>query len=149
MKIQVRNGIKEDLGELTELLYELFSIENDFSFDKEKQYQGLRQMLLNKDYRRVWVAQREDGRIVGMCTMQVLISTAEGGEVGLIEDVVVTKHFRLKGVGRQLMNAMEAWAESRGILRLQLLADKTNLSAIQFYKKMEWKHTKLICMRKK
>lgn len=149
MKIKVRKGIMEDLGELIELLYELFSIEHDFVFDKEKQYQGLRQMLLNGDNRRVWVAEREDGRIIGMCTIQVLISTAEGGEVGLVEDVVVTKHLRTQGIGHQLLNTMENWANERGLLRLQLLIDKTNLPSIQFYKKMKWKSTKLICMRKK
>ncbi|NOY76084.1 MAG: GNAT family N-acetyltransferase [Kiritimatiellaeota bacterium] len=147
MKITIRKGIMEDIGELIELLYELFSVEHDFTFDKEKQYQGIRLMLSDSDHRRIWVAEREDGRIVGMCAIQVLISTAEGGEVGLIEDIVVTKHLRCQGIGRQLLNTLEGWAKERGLLRLQLLTDKTNLPSIQFYKKMKWQSTQLVCMR--
>lgn len=137
-----------DIGELIELLYELFSIEKDFTFNKEKQYEGLKLMLMNGDNKRVWVAVKDDGCIIGMCTLQVLISTAEGGEVGLVEDVVVKKHFRCRGIGRQLLQEMRSWAATRGLRRLQLLTDKTNLPSIQFYQNMDWQSTQLICMRK-
>jgi len=148
MHVIIREATLDDIGELIELLYELFSIESDFTFDKAKQYQGLQLMLQGGRGRHVWVAEDENRSVVGMCTLQVLISTAEGGEVGLVEDVVVKKQFRCQGIGRLLLNEMEKWASEAKLLRLQLLTDKTNLPAIQFYQKMNWQPTLLICMRK-
>jgi len=148
MNVKIREATMADVGELIELLYELFAIESDFTFDKAKQYRGLQLMLQEGNNKRVWVAEADDRRVVGMCTVQVLISTAEGGEVGLVEDVVVNKQFRCLGIGRLLLKEMEKWASDAKLLRLQLLTDKTYLPAIQFYKKMNWHPTLLICMRK-
>ncbi len=148
MNFQIREGCKNDIGELLELLYDLFSTETDFVFNKEKQYQGLRLLLQKNEKHNLWVAETENRLVIGMCTVQVLISTAEGGEVGLVEDVVVRKKFRGHGVGRKLLQKMESWAVERNLTRIQLLADKTNIPGLQFYNKMDWQYTQLVCMRK-
>ena len=70
------------------LLGELFSIEADFSFDPEKQRRGLADLLGRGDEACLLVCERE-GEVVGMCSVQALVSTAEGGKVGLVEDMVV------------------------------------------------------------
>ena len=118
MNVRIREATLADVGELIELLYELFSIESDFTFDKAKQYQGLQLMLQDGKNKRVWVAETDTRRVVGMCTLQILISTAEGGEVGLVEDVVVKKQFRCMGIGRLLLKEMEEWASEAKLLRL-------------------------------
>jgi GNAT superfamily N-acetyltransferase len=84
-----------------------------------------------------------------MATVQIVISTAEGGLVGLVEDVVVQEDRRGCGVGRCLMAALVSWAEGRGLSRLQLLADRTNFGALDFYNQAGWLPTRLICLRKK
>ena len=83
-----------------------------------------------------------------MATVQILISTAEGGHVGQVEDVVVREDCRRRGVGRRLMTALTAWADQRGLMRLQLLADRLNQQALCFYCKMGWRVTGLVCLRK-
>ncbi|OLN30488.1 GCN5 family acetyltransferase [Desulfosporosinus metallidurans] len=88
-------------------------------------------------------------QIVGMCTAQILVSTAEGGMVALIEDLVVEDAYRGQGIGKALLLSIESWAIARGVRRLQLLADRNNTLALDFYKKMNWKHTQLICLHKK
>ena len=61
------------------VLKELFTIEADFDFDQEKQIFGLN-LLLTSDKDCILVAQLlNDDRVLGMCTLQTLISTAEGG----------------------------------------------------------------------
>ncbi len=87
-------------------------------------------------------------KVVGMCTIQTLISTAEGGQVGLLEDLVVAAGFRHQGIGSKLLAETVNWAECQGLKRLQLLADKNNLSALGFYKNQGWLSTELICLRK-
>ncbi len=56
---------------------------------------------------------------------------------------------RGEGIGGMLVRAAERWAADRGVLRLQLLADRTNTPALQFYESQDWKSTRLICLRKK
>ena len=71
--------------------------------------------------------------IVGMATLQLLISTAEGGTAGVIEDLVVSESMRGQGIGQALLNHLCGWAEGQGITRLQLLADRDNQAALDFY----------------
>ena len=86
--------------------------------------------------------------IIGMCTVQTLISTAEGGYVGLVEDMVVANKYSGNGIGRQLILEIESWATSQGLTRLQLLANRNNQPALAFYTKMGWLETRLIGLRK-
>ena len=87
-------------------------------------------------------------RVLGMCTVQTLISTAEGGRVGLLEDLVVAADFRRQGIGAKLLAEAVKWAECQGLKRLQLLADKNNEAALSFYENQGWKSTQLVCLRK-
>lgn len=145
--VRVRLARQEDLPAMVGLLRDLFSVEEDFAFDEARQRSGLRQMMGRSPSRRLYVAVGEDG-VVGMCSAQVVNSTAMGGPAALIEDVVVRQDRRGRGIGRQLMDAVERWARRRGIERLQLLADRTNLPALGFYRALGWQETRMICLRR-
>ncbi len=56
---------------------------------------------------------------------------------------------RRAGVGRALLQALEAWAHARGIQRLQLLYDTSNEPALRFYQHLGWQATRLACLRKR
>jgi ribosomal protein S18 acetylase RimI-like enzyme len=145
----IRNARLEDLDTLTMLLRQLFSIEADFAVNADWQRRGLSLMLDGcLKHRCVKVAEVE-GVVVGMVTAQLLISTAEGGTVALVEDMVVDSHYRGRGIGRRLMAAIEDWSRERGAKRLQLIADRTNFSALDFYDKIGWRPTRMICLRRK
>ena len=133
---------------MTGLLKELFSIEEDFSFNEPAQRHGLSMMLGDKQNRCIMVAESEK-QVMGMCSAQLLVSTAEGGLVALIEDVVVAESYQGKGTGKKLLLSIEKWAVEKGIKRMQLLADGNNVNALNFYKKQKWSTTQLICLRKK
>lgn len=75
-----------------------------------------------------------DGGVVGMATMQRLISTAMGEYVGLIEDVIVDEAYRKRGIGKALLEALIAESAARGYARLALGADRRNTNAIDFYR---------------
>ena len=116
-------------------------------FDPQKQTAGL-SLLLNSEKTCVWVAELGDNKILGLCSVQTLISTAEGGRVGLLEDLVVAADFRNQGIASKLIAEAVAWAESQDLKRLQLLADKNNGLALDFYQKQGWQTTQLVCLRK-
>lgn len=146
--VHVRQARAGDVSAMIDLLGELFSIEADFTADMSLQRRGLSMLLEPANDSDVFVAE-VDGELAGMCTIQTLISTAEGGPVGLVEDVTVKAGLRGQGVGTRLMEAAEAMAAERGLLRLQLLADHENWPAMGFYAKRGWSTTQLVCLRKK
>ena len=146
--IKIRNAELSDVEEMLDLLNVLFTVEEDFSFNEEVQRRGIGLLLSSQGHdRQVFVAER-NGKVVGMCSVQTLISTAEGGLVGLVEDVVVRDLDRGKGIGNALMEAVDDWARRHALKRLQLLADRDNAPALKFYQSRGWKITNLICVRK-
>lgn len=145
-EVIIRPARLADLPRLTELLQLLFAIEADFCGDPGRQRRGL-ELLLASENACLLVAEAA-GEVVGMASGQVLISTAEGGPALLVEDVLVRPQWRGRGIGRKLLAAWAAWAEKRGISRLQLLADRDNAPALAFYDQLGWQTTRLICLRR-
>jgi ribosomal protein S18 acetylase RimI-like enzyme len=145
--VTIRPAGLADLDSLTSLLQILFSIEADFDCNAERQRRGLQLMLDNG--RACVLAAEADGQVIGMCTGQLTISTAEGGPALLVEDVVVSPGWHGRGIGRRLMEHLGQWAGEQGVARLQLLADRNNGPALDFYGKLGWRSTELICLRKR
>ena len=151
--VQFRPARQADIPVLCDMLAELFIIEADFQPDREKQAQALRILIGNADTDHarspgvVWVAEQA-GKVIGMCSVQSLISTAEGGEVGLVEDVFIAAAHRGQGVGQQLLHSLESWARTRGLRRLQLLTDKHNSGALAFYERHGWNRTRMQALNK-
>lgn len=148
LKHTIRRAKHSDINGMVRLLRILFSIETDFLFNEGNQQRGLEMMLSDDTNRCIMVAELNQ-QIVGMCTAQILVSTAEGAIVALIEDLVVEDARRGQGIGKDLLLSLESWAVARGVRRLQLLADRNNTRALEFYKRLDWKYTQLICLQKK
>jgi GNAT superfamily N-acetyltransferase len=145
---RIRPARAADIDALCALLDDLFSIERDFQPDRARQRRGLELLLAAGAQAQVLVAER-DGVVVGMVSAQCTISTAEGAEVATLEDLVVSRAERGAGLGTALLRALEAWAAERGLPRLQLLADRDNAPALQFYAKAGWRETRLIALRRR
>ena len=146
--ITIRHARSEDIPRLCDLLAELFSLESDFVPDREKQAHGLGALIAHPPGKVLVLVAVCDGQVVGMATVQTLLSTAEGGRVGLVEDVIVDRAFRNRGVGTRLLEEVEEWSGKAGLLRLQLLADIDNQPALDFYSVRRLNRTRLICLRK-
>lgn len=139
----VRLATPSDTPPLLDLLRQLFAIEHEFAFDPAVQARGLAMLIGAPDRAAVFCAEHQ-GRIGGMATAQLLVSTARGGPVATIEDVVVDAALRGTGLGRALLDAIEAWAREKGCLRLQLLADHENVAALDFYAAQNFGRTRMV-----
>lgn len=144
----IRFAETQDLEALCDLLAQLFLIETDFSIDHDKQYHALSLLLKDSSRAKIFVVELGNN-IVAMCNLQIVISTAEGGQSGWLEDVVVDKDFRQRGLATLLLAEVSRWCIKNNILRLQLLADETNAKAEQFYQMQEWSRTHLHAWCKK
>lgn len=136
----------KDVPQLVDLLQDLFRVEADFVPEPEKQRAGLEMLLQEPTRAKVWVVEQEF-RIVAMCTLQLVISTAEGNRAGLIEDVVVAPDMRRRGIGSKLLATVQDWARRNNVSRLQLLCDAENATAKHFYWSNQWQPTQLACWR--
>jgi ribosomal protein S18 acetylase RimI-like enzyme len=141
----IRPARIDDIDPLTGLLQELFTLEADFVPNAARQMAGLKRLL--RESRAVILIAESCGEVVGMCTVQTVISTAEGGNAGLLEDMIVARKARRQGIGRALLEAAQRWAEGRGLTRLQLLVERDNDPALKFYFKSGWLSTDLVCRR--
>src|SRR5437763_10977133 len=100
--VVIEPATEADLDELSEMLGDLFAQEGDFRPDKEKQLRGLRLIFEQPSRGRVFVL-RQSGAIVGMINLLFTISTAEGGFVMLLEDLVINMQYQGKGYGSWLI----------------------------------------------
>jgi GNAT superfamily N-acetyltransferase len=137
-----------DVPALVELLDILFSIEQDFHPDAEKQRRGLEMLLTRPEHGCIVVARHPDAGIVGMVSAQLVVSTASGAYSAWIEDVVLRPEWRTQGLGCRLLDAARDWAVARGARRLQLLADADNAPALGFYQHLGWQATRMLAWRK-
>jgi len=141
----IRKAKPADAKRLADLLVELFSIETDFTIDRKKHLEGLKQVILDFDRSVILVAEHK-GIIVGMVSGQLVISTAIGGCSVLLEDMCITKEFRRSGAGSVLLESIVAWGKGKGAARIQLVADSENHSALEFYLKKGFSSSRMTGM---
>src|SRR5438477_6371439 len=144
--VVIEPATEADLDELSEMLGDLFAQEGDFRPDKEKQLRGLRLIFEQPSRGRVFVL-RQDRTIVGMINLLFTISTAEGGFVVLLEDLVVHDAFRGKGYGSQLLEYAINFAKLKKFLRITLLTDRPELRSQNFFKRHGFYESPMLPMR--
>jgi GNAT superfamily N-acetyltransferase len=135
-----------DLPQLTDLLHDLFTMEADFQPDRAKQMRGLQLILEQPNRGRIFVL-RHNGMILGMINLLFTISTAEGGFVILLEDVIVHRDHRHQGIGEKLLNRAIEYAKAKNFLRITLLTDRLNDDSQRFFKRQGFFVSTMIPMR--
>jgi GNAT superfamily N-acetyltransferase len=144
--VVIEPATEADLDELSEMLGGLFSQEGDFRPDKEKQLRGLRLIFEQPSRGRVFVL-RQNGAIVGMINLLFTISTAEGGFVILLEDLVIHKQYQGKGYGTRLLQHAIDFAKQKNFLRITLLTDRPENLAQEFFRHHGFVESSMIPMR--
>ena len=90
---------------------------------------------------------REDDLILGMVNLLFTISTACGGKVAILEDMIVHPTRQGEGLGSKLLQAAKEFAQGEGCKRITLLTDRANDSAIRFYQRQGFEISGMIPMR--
>jgi GNAT superfamily N-acetyltransferase len=145
--MRIRRATMGDIDAMSRMVGGLFSMEPDFAADPAKQRRGL-EAVLRSGEAAAFVAATDSGIAVGMVTVQLVISTAEGGPSGLLEDLFVEEQYRRRGVAAALVGAVEAWCSERGATRVQLLADRDNDRALRFYDAAGYLPTRMVARRR-
>lgn len=136
----------EDIPQLCELLAQLFGQEAEFVPDRTRQAAGLREIITHPEVGRILIL-REGAAVIAMVNLLFTISTALGGRVALLEDMIVHPAHRGSGAGSRLLQAAVEFARSAGCLRITLLTDCANAAAQRFYQRHGFESSAMLPMR--
>lgn len=135
-----------EVNDLSALLATLFSQESEFTPNFELQIKGLEMILETPSIGTIFVLKYEC-EIVGMVTLLWSISTALGGKVAWLEDMIVKPAYRNKGGGDVLLSSAIAHAKALHCKRISLLTDADNTQAQAFYKRLGFIHSSMSVRR--
>lgn len=145
--VRVEAATIEDLPALIDLVAELMEQQPDFAPDRKAHDRGIRLVLEEPSRGRIFVL-RNDERIIGMVNLLFTISTAVGGFVILMEDVIVHPDHRGQGYGTLLVKHVIHFAEQKDFKRITLLTDKLSAASQEFFKHHGFEFSHLIPMRR-
>lgn len=144
--MEITKAQDSDIKGLIELLQELFQLEPEFEFNSDAHSKGLSLILNNSSLGGIYVA-KENGNVLGMINLLFTVSTALGGKVAILEDVVVRHGKRSQGVGSQLIDHAINVAKMEGCLRISLLTGHDNSQAQSFYQKKGFSRSEMVPFR--
>lgn len=145
MKITLATA--EDIPTLCSLLGNLFDQEAEFSADVSAQQRGLEAIIESPSVGVILVS-RDAGNITAMVSLLYSVSTALGGRVCMLEDMVVAPEFRGTNIGTQLLEYAVLYAREQNVMRITLLTDSDNQAAQRFYQRQGFTLSSMVAMRK-
>lgn len=133
MKITIRRAVKEDCPRLLELINELAEYER-----APQEVTVTLEHFIESSFGKnpvCWSFVAEtDGKVVGFALYYVRYSTWKG-QAMYLEDILVTKEMRGKGIGKLLMDQLIEEAKEKKFNRIIWQVLEWNEPAINFYKK--------------
>ena len=132
-EIKIRDIVESDID--IGFLESLDSLRNASDLDKDTAKNILKKIIENPDH--IIRVAEVDGKIVGSTTLLIEQKFIhEGGKVGHIEDVVVSKEFEGRGIGIKLVISLLEVAKTRNCYKT-ILDCKNEL--IPFYERIGFK----------
>lgn len=95
----------------------------------------------NPDYA-VWVAEL-GGRVVGLTGVFLHYAIEFDGAYGRLLGLVVDESYRGRGIGKRLLEEVEAWLKERGVKKLTLTSGRQRKEAHVFYRRLGYAETGL------
>ncbi|MBN1798596.1 MAG: GNAT family N-acetyltransferase [Spirochaetales bacterium] len=122
----------DSVSELMKQLDELFHSGHDIS--AEVISDTFEKMHEHKSIYKNYVALLDE-RIVGFISVIIYKTFFHPGGTALINELIVDKNFRGKGIGRQLINKIKVMANIQRFNEIEVSTSLKNKKAIKFYKK--------------
>lgn len=144
--ISITTATLDDINKLCDLLTLLFGAEEEFYPDRELQRQGLQLIIADQQIGEILVARR-DNNIIGMVNILYTVSTALGGRVAILEDMIVLPEERNQHVGSLLIEQAVGTAKGQQCKRITLLTDNNNYGAHRFYERHGFQQSSMCAFR--
>ena len=142
----IRKATLDDIKGITKLLYHLFTQEIEFVFDKKLHKKALGKIINNKNIGEIFVVEKK-GKIIGCVNILYTMSTALGGKVAILEDMIISPKYQGKSLGTKLLKYVIKYLQNNQIQRITLLTDNDNYKAHKFYENLNFKASKMVVFR--
>jgi GNAT superfamily N-acetyltransferase len=143
MKISIRNTKFEDAEAITRIIREVGWFEHLKSESAEVIEERVRQhisLCLADDSHSTFVAETEDGKVVGYSSVHYLPYFFLPGPEGYVSELFISTKARGRGIGTALLEQIIAEARRHGCARLSLINSRTRESyQRKFYEQHGWK----------
>ncbi len=100
--------------------------------------------MLNLPQHAIFVAQDDEGQIVGLLTASQRWTLWHTGPCALIEELVVDEETRGQGVGRALIQAAIEWARAQACSEVEVSTEMDNTAAQAFYRRLGFESEALL-----
>ena len=131
--MKIRNGITKDISEITKLLEELGRPQPKNKLERTK-FEKLIQQYLSDDDKQILLAE-DNSKIVGMASLVFLPRLNQNKPELWIPDLVVSKDYQNKGIGKELVKACVKIAKTKNCFRIRLESGNKRKDTHKFYKK--------------
>lgn len=134
---EIRQATSDDLSDLISLYEQLEDMGTDWSditFSQNDEMLSEKAFARMRDYPdyKVYVAEVND-EVVGTLALLILDSAPNGIPTAFVENIVVERSWRHKGIGRQLMQFAIDQSRSKGCFEITLFSRMKNETAHRFY----------------
>lgn len=143
----IRLANEKDKEEILRLFDELRNITEEkpvvISQEYRRRCEKFYDEVIQRKDTHIFVAE-EKGKLLGMITFYLLPNIKHGWLRGHIEDMMVTRSVRGKGIGSQLLSYVKQYCKDNNIKVIKLDSDHKLTSAHEFYKKNGGRQTELM-----
>lgn len=131
--ICIRKAKESDLPAIEKLIVELIeSMKTKEDFDPTIAIKNCRNFLHNSSSY-LLVAER-DRAVIGFINITIRLTLLHPGGSGLIDELIVGKAYRKKGIGKLLIDATIEKCKQLGCCEVEVSTEFTNTTARRFYK---------------
>jgi len=132
--MNIRRAERSDLPVIEKLAMELIeSMDDTEGIDTDRVLENCRSLLSDVDS--YLLVAETDGTVVGFINFTIRRTLLHPGPSGLIDELVVTRGYRGKGIGGQLIYAAVEQCRRLGCCEVEVTTEFTNTNARRFYRK--------------
>jgi len=133
--MEFRTGNKNDIADILELYKQLIETA-DFSANIDLEHANKTWEEIENNNIKYFLAE-DNGKIIGLCYICIIPNlTYNGKPIGYIENVIVDKNYRKKGIGRKIMEMAIEYAKENNCYKAVLQSGAKRTEAHKFYEKI-------------
>lgn len=125
--MEIRKFEEKDIKETYDLLNELYSNGIEYNIFVEK----YKECLKNEKF--YGIVAKENSKIVGVLTSRIINRLVKSKDILFIDDLIVDKDHRNKGIGKLLLKTAIDYAQKMNCQTVELTSYIDNINAHRFY----------------
>jgi GNAT superfamily N-acetyltransferase len=141
--IAIRKARKSDLPAIRKLVTELVAVLDDTECIDIRSARTTLEHLL-KDDRSHFLVAATKGTPVGLIHFMIRQTILHRSPSAMIDELVVTKEYQRKGIGRQLVLATIDRCTQLGCCEVEVSTERTNIEARKFYKSCGFNRSEML-----